>query len=268
MSGEVNEALTEYRFHEAAHVIYHFFWGEFCDWYVELVKPRLSDLADREAAKIAFRNVVSLFEAALRLLSPFMPFITEEIWHAVYDGRPPLKSIALAAYPECDDAQLSAEAETEMAVLQDLIASVRNMRAELKVPPKNKVPIEIHTAPEIRELLKRNAAAIDRLATVDGLSFVDRSLAKETNARTTTCFEVRVVYEQQIDVAAERERLNKDIERLNQELTRATAQLSNQSFLAKAPPKVVDGLKKRSAELEILLRKATGALDELVGKNK
>ena len=95
---EIGEALDAFRFHEAAHVVYHFFWGEYCDWYLELIKPRL--LSDnREQARAAYGNLISIFEGALRMLSPFMPFITEELWHAVYDGEPPAKSIALSRYP-------------------------------------------------------------------------------------------------------------------------------------------------------------------------
>ena len=265
VANEVNEALTDYRFHEAAHVVYHFFWGEFCDWYIELVKPGLADFSNREVSKTALQNVVSIFEGALRLLSPFMPFITEEIWHAVYDGKPPLKSIALARYPRRDEAQTSAEAETEMAVLQDLIVSVRNIRAELKVVPKERLPIEIFSATEIRELLLRNTAAVERLAHVDGIVFVERSLAKEANSRSTARFDVRVVYEQKVDVAAERERLNKEIEKLERELSNALRQLANQQFLSKAPAHVVEGLRKREAELKILLQKAKDALDSLTG---
>ncbi len=96
----------EYRFHEAAHVVYHFFWGEYCDWYVELIKPRLLDRRSRGGAGSLRQPGAAIFEGALRMLAPFMPFITEEIWHAVYDGKPPLQSIALAAYPQCDPAQL------------------------------------------------------------------------------------------------------------------------------------------------------------------
>jgi valyl-tRNA synthetase len=268
VANEINEVLAEYRFHEAAHVVYHFFWGEFCDWYIELVKPGLAELSDREVSRTALQNVVSLFEGALRLLSPFMPFITEEIWHAVYDGKAPLKSIALARYPRRDEAQISAAAETEMAVLQDLIVSVRNIRAELKLVPKERLPIEVFADAEVRELVSRNAAAVARLASVDGIGFVEQSLGKEANSRSTARFDVRVVYQQKIDVAAERERLSKDIERMNQELTRAQAQLSNQGFLSKAPSKVVDGLRKRAAELDVLLEKAAEALDGLHGKKK
>ena len=116
---EIHDALETYRFHEAAHVVYHFFWGEYCDWYLELIKPRLA-AEDRDQARAAYENLISIFEGALRLLSPFMPFITEELWHAVYDGQPPAKSIALAAYPLPDPAQMNPDAETEMAILQDL----------------------------------------------------------------------------------------------------------------------------------------------------
>jgi valyl-tRNA synthetase len=118
---DVNESLQTYRFDEAATRIYDFFWGEFCDWYIELIKPRLNfeEGADKACAKIACANLVNLFEASLRLLHPVMPFITEEIWHAIYDGKPPLKSIALASYPAAEEQQINLGAETEMAILQD-----------------------------------------------------------------------------------------------------------------------------------------------------
>ena len=105
---DVNESLQTYRFDEAANRIYDFFWGEFCDWYIELIKPRLNfeEGADSGPAKVACANLVNLFEAALRLLHPVMPFITEEIWQAMYDGQPPLKSIALAAYPTANKSRL------------------------------------------------------------------------------------------------------------------------------------------------------------------
>ncbi len=261
VSQQVHEALETYRFHEAAHVVYHFFWGEYCDWYLELIKPRLT-ADDRELARIAYENLVGIFEGALRLLSPFMPFITEEIWHAVYDGRPPLKSIALAAYPQADPAQLDAPAETEMAILQDLVVSVRNIRAELKIVPKQKLAIEIFADDDVRALVEGNRSAVERLANVEGLTFVTASLTKAAAARSTARFDVRVLYERKIDVAAERDRLSKELTKLRQELTRATEQSNNEAFLAKAPTHVVEGLKKRKAELEVLVEKAQAALAE------
>ena len=259
---EIEDALNAYRFHEAAHVVYHFFWGEFCDWYIELLKPRLASTHTGQA-RAAFANVVSMFEAALRLLSPFMPFITEELWHAVYDGNPPAQSIALAAYPKPDQSQIDTAAETEMAVLQDLIAAVRNIRTELKVDRKQKLPIEIFADKQVRSWIDRDRSAIELLADVDGVNFVDSSLAKVAGARSTARFEVRVVYERKIDVAAECDRLNKELSKLTGELGRATAQLSNESFLAKAPAQLVDGLKRRKGEVEVLVEKAKAAMQEL-----
>jgi valyl-tRNA synthetase len=264
VAGEVSSALGEYRFHEAAHVVYHFFWDEYCAWYVELVKPRLLS-ADRAEARAAFANTVRVFEGALRLLAPFMPFITEEIWSAVHDGKPPLKSIALAAYPQTDATQLDADAEREMAILQDLIVSVRNLRGELKVAPKEILPIEVFAASEVTALITANTAALERLANVSTLTFVDESLAKSTNALATARFEVRLVYEQKIDVAAETARSTKELEKLEAEYLRNSNQLGNEAFLAKAPAKVVAGLRTRRAELESLIEKSKSRLDELGG---
>ncbi len=193
-----------YRFHEAANRIYDFFWGEFCDWYLELIKPRLNfeESGDKGAARVACGNLVNLFDASLRLLHPVMPFITEEIWQAMYEGKPPLKSIALAEYPHADEKQFDLAAETEMAILQDLIVSVRNLRAELKVEPKVKVPIEVfaHQA-EIRKMIEHNRGAVERLGNVEKITFVESSLSKHAGARSTARFDVHVVYERKIDVA-------------------------------------------------------------------
>ncbi|HWR34275.1 MAG TPA: valine--tRNA ligase [Clostridia bacterium] len=268
VSQQVHEALAAYRFHEAAHVIYHFFWGEFCDWYIELVKPRLAPATaeERVDARIAFENIVSVFEGALRLLSPFMPFITEEIWHAVYDGQPTLKSIALARYPQADPTQMSDVAETEMAIVQDLIVSVRNLRAELKVEQRQKLPIEVFTDAEVRKLVERNRGSVERLANVETITFVNESLAKASHSRSTARFDVRVIYEQKIDVAAELERVGKDIAKMEGELSNAQRQLGNEQFLSKAPTHVVAGIRKREGELHLLLEKARAAVAELETK--
>ena len=267
---DVNESLETYRFDEAANRIYDFFWGEFCDWYIELIKPRLNfeEGADTGAARVACANLVSLFEASLRLLHPVMPFITEEIWHAIYDGTPPLKSIALAAYPAADEKQIDLAAETEMAILQDLIVSVRNLRAELKVEPKVKVPIEVFAhEPEIRAMIEENLRTIllDRPANVEKIAFVESSLGKLPGARSTSRFDVHAVYEKKIDVAAERERLTKELEKIEKEQANGQRQLSNEQFLAKAPAKVVEGLKTRAEELRVLQGKTLAKLKEISG---
>jgi valyl-tRNA synthetase len=261
VAGEVSDELAGYRFDEAARAIYNFFWGEFCDWYLELIKPRL--MSEDAAARRTCRNLMIVFEGALRLLAPIMPFISEEIWHAIYAGTPPLKSIALAPFPERNDAQVDTGAETQMAILQDLIVSVRNIRTELKIEPRLRVPIEIHCAADIRSLVEANRGALERLANVDGITFTGESLAHAPGARTTTRFEVRAIYEQKIDVAAERDRLQKELAQLTKELENKQRQLSNEQFLAKAPAHVVDGLRARAAELEGLIAKAKKGLEGL-----
>ena len=259
---DVNRALTTYRFHEAANRIYDFFWGELCDWYLELIKPRLSQENDK--AKMACVNLMSLFEASLRLLHPVMPFITEEIWHAIYDGNPPLNSIALAPYPQADEEQLDPVAESQMAILQDLIVNVRNLRAELKVEQKPRVPIQIFTHdPEIRTLLEQNINAIERLATADKITFVDKSLSNLPASRHTAHFDVHVIYEKKIDIAAERERLKKDLQGYEKEIANLDRQLSNEQFLSKAPSHVIENMRKRRQELEILREKTKRKLEEL-----
>ena len=260
----VNDSLKAYRFDEAANAIYDFFWGEFCDWYIELIKPRLVSKPG-EPSQVACRNLVNLFEASLRLLHPVMPFITDEIWHSIYDGKPPQKSLALAAYPQADEKQINKEAETEMAILQDLIVSVRNLRAELKVEPKLKAPIELFAAEEIRTLIEQNTGAIlnDRQANVEKMSFASASLGKMSNTRHTARFDVRLIYEKQVDVGAEREKLTKELEKIEKEKANGERQLGNEQFVAKAPAPVVGKLRSRVAELEVLIPKLKQKLSEL-----
>jgi valyl-tRNA synthetase len=238
----VNEALETYRFHEAANQIYDFFWGEFCDWYIELIKPRLLDGAEGHSARVACANLLGIFDAALRLL----------------------KSIALAPYPQGAEKQLDLAAETEMAILQDLIVSVRNLRAELKVEQKVKVPVQlfVHEA-EIRGLIERNQGSVERLATIEKIEFVEKSLAKLSGARHTARFDVHVIYERKIDVGVERERLKKELEQIEKEMGNGQRQLGNGQFLAKAPAKVVEGIRNRAQELAILREKVQSKLAEL-----
>ena len=266
VTADVNDALATYRFHEAANRIYDFFWGEFCDWYLELIKPRLNfdEGADKTAARAACGNLVNLFDAALRLLHPVMPFITEEIWQAMYEAEPPSKSIALTAYPQADEKQFDLAAETEMAILQDLIVTVRNLRAELKIEPKVKVPIDIFAhEPAIHAMISQNRGAIERLASVEKMTFVESSLAKLPGARSTARFDVHVVYERKIDVAVECERLKKELEKLEKGIASGQKQLGNPQYLAKAPPNVVENLRKQQQELGVLHEKTLSKLKEL-----
>jgi len=263
---DVNDALATYRFHEAANRIYDFFWGEFCDWYLELIKPRLSfaEGADRTAARAVCANLVNLFDASLRLLHPVMPFITEEVWQALFEGKAPFKSIALAPYPQADEKQYDLDGETEMAILQDLIVSARNLRAELKVEPKVKVPIEVFAPePAIRRMIEQNRGAVERLANVEKISFVESSVANRAAARGTARFDVHVIYERKIDVGVECDRLKKELEKIEKGITGGQRQLGNEQFLSKAPAMVVENLRKQQQELAVMLTKTQSKLKEL-----
>jgi valyl-tRNA synthetase len=145
-----------------------------------------------------------------------------------------------------------------------VIVNVRNLRAELKVEQKEKVPLQIYTEDSaVRLLIEQNRGAIERLANVEGIAFSENSLAKIAGARSTLRFDLQVVYEKKIDVAAERARLQKEIEQYEKELANSDRQLQNEQFLAKAPAQVVEGIRKRAEELKILRAKAQTALKEL-----
>ncbi len=263
-AAKVNTALENYRFDDAANVIYQFFWGSFCDWYLEVVKLRLdfSESADRAATKAALTTLVSVFEAALRLLSPFMPFITEELWYAVYDGDPPARSIALTRFPQAEESSIVAAALDQMALLQSFIAEVRALRKEIGVEEKAITPIEVHTGMPMQAAFKEGNSIIERLARVSELRFVE-AITAGLSKHSTAAFDVAVIYERTIDIPAERERLTRDIAKYEKGLAAAERQLGNEAFLQKAPPQVVEGLKKQEAETRLLLEKARAALGAL-----
>ncbi len=266
-AAKVNAALEIYRYDDAANTIYQFFWGSFCDWYLEIVKLRLdfSETADKAQTKAALTTLVQVFEAALRLLSPFMPFITEEIWHALYDGNPPEKSIALASYPKSGAETADVQTLFKMYELQGIISRIRTRRKELNVPEKVAVPVKIlewASPTGGSKIVEDNLRLVKKLAQISEIEFVAQKqdhLVWSSVGPT----DVVVVYEAQIDVAAERERLAKEIAKHEKNLISAERQLGNESFLAKAPAQVVEGLKKQQSETRLLLEKARGALENL-----
>jgi valyl-tRNA synthetase len=274
-AASTNAALTAYRFDEAASLVYQFFWGDLCDWYLEIVKLRLnfditaeafptSDDAERAlaAANTALTTLVTVFDAALRLLSPFMPFLTEEIWHALYAGVPPAKSIALSRYPQPQDFPADASAIREMELLQELIVAIRALRKELGVPEKESAPIRLHAGGDLTAHLEFHQEILDRLARVSAIHISDAPLTGG-NARSTASFDVAVVYERKIDVAAERERFTKDLAKYHKQIAANEARLADESFTAKAPAHIVDGLRKQTTDLITLRDKTRRSLDEL-----
>jgi len=263
-AAKVNQSLENYRYDDAANTIYQFFWGSFCDWYLEIVKLRLdfSETADKAQTKSALTILVSVFEASLRLLSPFMPFITEEIWYALYDGNPPDKSIALSRFPETLDSVIDPAAIAAMDLLQNLIVEIRALRKEIGVEEKAVTPIEVRIDLNNRGVIEQNCDIVERLAKVSEVRFVTE-ITNGFSKHSTPAFDVAVVYEKKIDVPAERERLTKDIAKYEKGLAAAERQLGNESFLAKAPSQVVEGLKRQEAETRLLLEKARAALENL-----
>src|SRR5271168_1230238 len=152
-AGEAGKALDEFRFHETCQTIYHFFWGDFCDWYIEWVKPQLS-AADRGVALAAWRNIFAVLDAALRLLHPVMPFLTEELWHKLPQPAG-ARSIALDQFPEPRPEHRNIAAQEGMATLQEIAIAARNIRATGKIDPKQKVPADFYTGnPVLRTLVK------------------------------------------------------------------------------------------------------------------
>ncbi len=263
VSAEVHRALNDYRFDEAANAIYQFFWAEFCDWYLELVKLRLNfDVPLNEVTAVTLASLVGTFESALRLLSPFMPFLTEEIWHALYAGEPPAKSIALTRYPQAADFPASALSVAAMETMQELITTVRALRKDLNVPEKEATPISLHAGARVIALADAHADMLGRLARVSAIEIAPEPLTGN-NARGTSSFDIAVLYERTIDVPAERERLAKDLAKYEKGLAAAERQLGNESFMAKAPAHIVEGLRKQAAETRTLHDKTRAALDAL-----
>src|SRR5467141_739155 len=260
----VNEALATYRFHEAAQGVYQFFWGDFCDWYIEWVKPELQN-ADRERATVAWKNLFAVFDAALRLLHPFMPFLTEELWHQL-PQKTGAKSIALDQFPEAHDHWKNARALEEVDGIQEVVAALRNIRAELKLDPKKRVAAEFSTSDAgAGALIRKNRAAIERFAVLSELRIVPRQQfdMKSGAVRSTARFDVRIAYSDTVDVAAEKVRLRKEIEGLQKAMASKERQLGDETFRSRAPEKIIKGLEATLAEQRIELRKLQDRLSQI-----
>src|SRR5262249_20699234 len=196
-AGEMNRALADYRFDEAATAIYDFFWKDFCDWYIELIKGRLNS-SDVQEQKLALFTAMGVLEGSLRLLHPIMPFITEELFHAIYEGKPPKRSIALVGFPRANTNEIDKVAEREMALLQSLITHIRELRAEAGVPPKGAARIAANAHGDAGRVITANRGAIERLANV---SEITNELPEQRPwTRSTPEYDVVLLYERQVDV--------------------------------------------------------------------
>jgi valyl-tRNA synthetase len=259
----VNDALEHFRFHEAAHVVYHFFWGDFCDWYIEWIKPSLAD-ANRDAALAAWRNLFAIFDAALRLLHPIMPFLTEELWHRL-PQRAGARSIALEAFPDPPSSWSDPQAETQVQLLQEPVVAARNVRAEMKIDPKKSVSAAF-SSPDaaVRETVEKNRDAVSRLAILSELHLsADRLNSGDGAVRTTARFDLRISANEALDVPAEIARLRKDKDRLEKDIESKRARLADETFRSKAPAKIVQQMEATLEDRRVELVKASERLTQL-----
>ncbi len=263
VASQVDAALESFRFHEACQTIYQFFWGDFCDWYIEWVKPQLVS-SDRAVALAAWRNIFAALDAALRLLHPVMPFLTEELWHRLPQPSG-ARSIALDKFPDARPGWADQGADDAMAILQEIVVAARNIRAEMKLDQKKKVAADFWTGgPMRRNLIRENMEPILRLASLSELRLSHDHLKPEGAAvRLAASFELSIPYGDAIDKPAEIARLRKEEARLEQGVASAQARLTDESFLGKAPAKVVDALRATLAERQLELKKIRERLRQL-----
>ena len=264
VSAQVNDALENFRFHEAAQLIYHFFWGDFCDWYIEWVKPQLT-ASDREIAVPAWRNIFAALEAALRLLHPVMPFLTEELWHRLPQSVG-ARSIALEPFPEPHPNWANEKAEREMSYLQGGIVSARNQRAELKINQKEKVPAEaLILDGQQRRVLEDNHDTFMRLASLSDLKFASRPASRSGGAAVAVGadLDIRVIYEAKVDRSAEIVRLKKEVDRIEKDIESKKKRLADETFRSKAPAEIVRAMETTLSERQAELQKLQDRLKQL-----
>lgn len=257
---EVVGSLNEYRFNDAASSIYQFVWHEFCDWYLELIKPTLYGKSDPAKRLAAQHTLFTVMKATLKLLHPFMPFVTEEIWQTlVNDGS----SIMVSEFPAPDDGYQDPLADSRMGIIMGVISSIRNIRGEMNIAPSRKLKVVIATQEERSlEVVGTGAGYIVNLANLNNL-VVDRSEEEPKNAATGIIGAIKVfVLLEGMDTAGEKARLEKEMARVNKDLMIISKKLANRDFMAKASREVIEkeeekfrGIKEKHDVLETALKR-------------
>ena len=253
----VEDAYDNYRFDLASQALYDFVWNEFCDWYLELSKPVLWDEATAAPEQLgARRTLIMVLEKSLRLLHPFMPFLTEEIWQTVS----PLagqtgESIMLAPWPARQPDIIDAESESEIEWLKQIIIGIRTIRSESNIPPATELPVFVVNASELdRERFSRNEAYLGRLAKVSGITVLSGDEAPPASLMTLCGdLEIRVPMAGVIDIEAELKRLDKEIDRQQKEVEKLEGKLSNKAFTERAPADIVEAEKHKKGQAEAAL---------------
>ncbi|PKM82981.1 MAG: valine--tRNA ligase [Firmicutes bacterium HGW-Firmicutes-14] len=252
---EVTECLEKYDLGEAARILYEFIWNEYCDWYIELVKPALYGKKDEIGRKTAQYVLWYVLSNTLKLLHPMMPFITEEIWqHLPHEGD----TIMLRKWPEYDPAFSDRETEEKMATVMDTIKAIRNIRGEMNVPPSKKAEVIIAANSDTNfDALKEGQEYVTQLAAASEITLEHSIPEKPDNAMTaiTRGIEVYMPLKGLVDIDREIARLEKEAAVLDKELARVNGKLSNKGFLDKAPADVIE--KERAKQQECLEKKNT-----------
>lgn len=252
---QLNKSLKEYKFYEAAETIYHFIWHEFCDWYIEFIKPELK-AGNRHTQAVMEETL----ETILRLLHPFMPFITEEIWHHLPEAG---RSLLEAQWPEPQPGWIDEEAEATMKFLQDIISEVRTIRAENKIPVPEKVDLWITGGQASQKTVEPYEAAVQLLARVGKITYVeDLSGVKNLLKGVAGTTEIGLKVATALDLTQERERLEKELARVEEDIKKVEVRINNPAFLEKAPATVVEEHRQRLAELKVKKEKLEKSLAE------
>ncbi|MCD6575422.1 valine--tRNA ligase [Candidatus Aerophobetes bacterium] len=256
---EVTDNLEDFRFPQAAQAIYQFIWQDFCDWYVELVKPRLKSSSIQR--RISQAVLYEVLKGSLKLLHPFMPFITEELWQRL-PGE--VKSIMISDWPE-DKFVEDRDAEKKMGLFMEVVTQIRTIRAEMRIPPQKKIEVLLHTQnSENLSLLRENLSYIETLVNSERI-FAGSDVEKPRICASGIAedIDVFIPLERLIDVDKERERLSKDLIRVENELERVDRKLSSNEFLKKAPPEVVTREREKESQLREKLSRLKKRLEDL-----
>ncbi len=261
----VNTALVEYRFNEAAHALYDFWWHELCDWYLELTKQRVyAKESSMAASSNAARQVLyHVMKTCLQLLHPFMPYITEEIWGRI--SRQEEGMIIMSRWPEINGEYRFPREDTEARLFQDIVYKIRNIRGEMNIPPDRRARVICKTASDTaRMVLERENVHLTALARLESI-VVDQSYVPEKTDASAALPEMELYLPLKglIDIDKERARLEKEREKLKADIQRIDAKLGNESFTGKAPVDIIEREKARHAELSELLAKVEKSLEKL-----
>ncbi len=259
---DVNKSLEDYRFNDFAGMLYQFTWHELCDWYVEMIKPELYG-DDADAKKVALSTLVHVFEVALSLLHPVMPFITEEIWQQL-PARKDGDSLCVRKYPDADSGIKDKEAEDKMSVIMHVVEGIRSIRGELNIPPSLELKAMIKTLDSVEDILNPNISYVMKLARAQEIKIgKDVQLPKNSATAIKPSMEIYVPIAGLIDVDAEINRLKKDFVKTEKELVFIKKKLMNEEFRSKAPKAVIEENQAKYDEYKDKLQGIQDSIDKM-----